>query len=53
MSLETDVLQAGVKTNSSPVICTSMLKEPIEYYSENKTDCYCIIVGCLEGLRQS
>ena len=38
-SLETDVLQFGFKKNSSTVICTSMLKEPIDYYNENKTDC--------------
>ena len=32
MSLETDVLQFGFKKNSSTVICTSMLKETIDYY---------------------
>ena len=52
MSLETDVLQFGFKKNSSTVIFTSMLKDTIDYYNENKTDCYFFIVGCLEGLRQ-
>ena len=40
MSLETYVLQFGFKKNSSTVMCTSMLKETIDYYNENKTDCY-------------
>ena len=35
MSLETDVLQFGFKKNSSTVICTSILKETIDYYIEN------------------
>ena len=39
MSLETDVLQFSFKKNSSTVICTSMLKETIDDYNENKTDC--------------
>ena len=38
MRLETDVLQFGFKKNSSTVICTSILKETIDYYNENKTD---------------
>ena len=38
MSLETDVLQFVFKKNSTTVICTSMLKETIDYYNENKTD---------------
>ena len=40
MSLETDVLLFGFKNNSSTVIRTSMLKETIDYYNENKTDFY-------------
>ena len=44
MSLETDVLQLGFKKNSSTVICTSMLKETIDYYNENKTDCYLLLL---------
>ena len=44
MSLETDVLQFGYKKNSSTVICTSMLKETIDYYNENKTDCYFLLL---------
>ena len=44
MSLETDVLQFGFKKNSSTVICTSMLKETIDYYIENKTDCYLLLL---------
>ena len=44
MSLETDVLQFGFKKNSSTVICTSMLKETIDYYNENQTDCYLLLL---------
>ena len=40
MSLETHVLQFCFKKNSCTEICTSMLKETIDYYNENKTDCY-------------
>ena len=44
MSLETDVLQFGFKKNSSTVICTSILKETIDYYNENQTDCYLLLL---------
>ena len=44
MSLETDVLQFGFKKKSSTVICTSMLKETIDYYNENKTDCFLLLL---------
>ena len=44
MSSETNVLQFGVKKNSSTVICTSMLKETIDYYNENQTDCYLLLL---------
>ena len=33
MSLETNILQFGFKKNLSTVICTSMLKETIDYYN--------------------
>ena len=36
MSLETDVLLFCFKKNYSTVICTSMLKETIDYYNEIK-----------------
>ena len=44
MSLETDVLQFGFKKNFSTAFCTSMLKETIDYYNENKTDCYLLLL---------
>ena len=44
MSLETDVLQLGFKKKSSTAVCTSMLKETIDYYNENKTDCYLLLL---------
>ena len=39
-SLFTDSLQFGFKPNSSTVICTSLLRDTIEYYNENGSDCY-------------
>ena len=44
MSLKTDVLSFGFKKNYSTIICTSMLKETIDYYKENKTDCYLLLL---------
>ena len=44
MSLETDVFPFAFKKNSSTVMCTSMLKETIYYYNENKTDCYSLLL---------
>ena len=44
MSLETDVLQFRFKKNSSTVIYNYMLKETIDYYNENKTDCYLLLL---------
>ena len=43
-SLFTDMLQFGFKRNSSTVICTSLLLETIEYYNENDTDCYLLLL---------
>ena len=39
-SLFTDLLQFGFKKTTSTVVCTSLLKETIEYYNENNTVCY-------------
>ena len=49
MSLETDVLQFGFKKNFPTVMCTSMLKETIDYYNENKTDCYLLLLDASEA----
>ena len=38
-NLYTDLLQFGFK-KAFTVVCTSLLKETIEYYNENNTDCY-------------
>ena len=43
-SLSTDVLQFGFKKNSSTVICASILLDTIEYYNENNTDCYLLLL---------
>ena len=44
MSLETDVLPFGFEKNSSNIICTSMLKETIDYYNENNTNCHLLLL---------
>ena len=43
-SLGTDVLQFGFKKSSSTVICTSLKLETIDYYVENNTDCYLLLL---------
>ena len=43
-SLETDNLQFGFKKHSSTVICTALLLETIEYYIENGSDCYLLLL---------
>ena len=43
-SLFTDSLQLGFKPNSSTVICTSLLRDTIEYYNENGSDCYLLLL---------
>ena len=43
-SLCTDILQFGFKKQSSTVLCTSMLLETIDYYNENNTDCYLLLL---------
>ena len=42
-NLFTDLLQFGFKPNSSTVICTSLLRDTIEYYYENGSDCYLLL----------
>ena len=49
LSLITDDLQFGFKENSSTITCTQLLVETIEYYNINNTDCYNVIVRCLES----
>ena len=43
-SLETDNLQFGLKKHSSTVTCTALLMETIEYYNENGSDCYLLLL---------
>ena len=42
--LQTDNLQFGFKQHSSTVICTALLIETIEYYVENGSDCYLLLL---------
>ena len=45
MSSETDVLPFGFKKNTSTIIYTKfVLKETIDYYNKNKTDCYLLLL---------
>ena len=43
-SLETDNLKFGLKKHSSTVTCTALLMETIEYYNENGSDCYLLLL---------
>ena len=43
-SLQTDKLQFGFKQHSCTVICTALLKNTIEYYTENGSDCYLLLL---------
>ena len=52
MGLETGVLQFGFKKNSSTVICTSMLKETINYYNDNNTDCYVFLLDASKAFER-
>ena len=45
-SLETDNLQFGLKKHYSTVTCTALLMETIEYYNENGSDCYMLLLEC-------
>ena len=42
--LLTDILQFGFKKQSSTVLCTFMLLETIDFYNENDTDCYLLLL---------
>ena len=43
-SLSTAVLQFGFKPHSSTTICTSLLRDTIEYYNEHGIDCYLLLL---------
>ncbi len=43
-SLYTDDLQFGFKKGASTAMCTSLLLDTIEYYNENDTDCYLLLL---------
>ena len=43
-SLETYNLPFGFKKHSSTVTCTALLMETIEYYRENGSDCYLLLL---------
>ena len=43
-SLFTDLIQFSFKKKTSTVVCRSLLKETIEYYNENNTDCYLLLL---------
>ena len=43
--LGTDVLQFRFKKNSAAVMCTPLILETIDYYVENNTDCYLLLLN--------
>ena len=43
-SLITDELQFDFEMNASTVLCTSLLMETVEYYNDNDTDCYLLLL---------
>ena len=43
-TLSTDMLQFGFKPNSSTTICTSLLRDTIEYHNEHGSDCYLLLL---------
>ena len=40
----TDSLHFGFKEMSSPITCTSLLIETIEYYTSNNSNCYVLLL---------
>ena len=40
----TDVLQFRFRPHSSTTICTSLLRDTIEYYNEHGSDCYLLLL---------
>ena len=49
--METDVYHLVLRKNSYTVICTSMLKETIDYYNENETDCYLLLLDAFDKVQ--
>ena len=49
-SLFTDLLQFGFKPKSSTAICTSLLRDTIEYYNEKGNDCYLLLLDASKVL---
>ena len=43
-SLSTDVIQFGFRSHSSTTICTSLLRDTIEYYNEHGSECYLLLL---------
>ena len=43
-NLITDDLQFGYKKQSSAIVCTSLLLNTVEYYRENDSDCYMLLL---------
>ena len=51
-SLSTDVLQFGFKPHSSTTICTSLLRDTIEYYNEHGSDCYLLLLDASKAFNR-
>ena len=48
--LSTDVLQFGYKRCSSTTICTTLLLVTIAYYHDHRSNCFFIVIRCLESV---
>ena len=44
-NLKSDDLQFGYKKHSSTIVCTSLLLDTVEYYKENGSDCYMLLLN--------
>ena len=44
-------LQFGYKKGASTVLCTALLKETIDYYTERDSDCYMLMLDASKTMR--
>ena len=51
-SLSTDVLQFRFKHHSSTTICTSLLRDTLDYYNEHGSDCYLLLLDASKAFHR-
>ena len=49
MKTITDDLQFGYRKQSSTIVCTSLLLNTVEYYRENDSDCYMLLLDASQA----